>query len=211
VAPATPTNVGYSHSNGKRPPTPDTNRIVPKLSSDLLNSPVGVAEDPSCGKSRSPIGEARVRFDVMLGARAIHSDETETKPSDSGDDGFRTATDGDENQPDTQFRATNPTGSEEVGFRTGTESDVDRQPATQFCGTNPTGSADDGLGKDPQSVGPAAGPVDLAPVTQQKAKALPSDGERMPEDVAVGAGIHAEAGMVDPSPGSPEAADPPTR
>ena len=117
----------------------------------------------------------------MLGARAIHSDETETKPSDSGDDGFRTATDGDENQPDTQFRA-----------------------------TNPTGSADDGLGKDPQSVGSAAGSVDLAPVTQQKAKALPSDGERMPEDVAVGAGIHAEAGMVDPSPGSPEAAAPHT-
>jgi hypothetical protein len=52
------------------------------------------------------------------------------------------------------------------------------------------------------------GPVDLAPVAQQQSKALPSDGERMPEDVAVGAGIHAEAGMVDPSPGSPEAAEP---
>jgi len=133
-----------------------------------------------CGKSRSLIGEARVRFDVMLGVCALHSDETETKPGDSGDDGFRTATDGDENQPDTQFRE-----------------------------TNPTGSADDGLGKDRQSVGPAAGPVDLAPVAQQQSKALPSDGERMPEDVAVGAGIHAEARMVDPSPGSPEAADPP--
>ncbi len=39
------------------------------------------------------------------------------------------------------------------------------------------------------------GPVDLAPVTQQRTKTLPSDGEPMPEDVAVGAGIHAEAGM----------------
>ena len=97
-----------------------------------------------CGKSRSLIGEARVRFDVMLGVCALHSDETETKPGDSGDDGFRTATDGDENQPDTQFRE-----------------------------TNPTGSADDGLGKDRQSVGPAAGPVDLAPVTRQKAKVSP--------------------------------------
>jgi len=63
VAPATPTNVGYSHSNGKRPPTPDTNRIVPKLSSDLLNSPVGVAERPPCAGNH----------DLLLAKRACAS------------------------------------------------------------------------------------------------------------------------------------------
>jgi len=117
-------------------------------------------------------------------------------------------TDSLENQPDTQFRETNPTGSAEIGFRTERESDVDSQPATQFCGTNPTSSEDDGLGKDPQSLGPAAGPVDLAPVAQQQQKALPGDGECMPAGVAVDVNVHAGAGVVGPAPDSTEAAEP---